>query len=86
MRIIDRRIRALEAVIMPLQTRDYLPLAPDEILDVIRRIETGGKFTTVELERFEQHSPLMHGEYLLSCHRRNLVVKRYGGVDVVNDL
>ena len=71
---------------MPAQTRDYLPLTPEEIIEVAQRVKAGGKFTFEELARFEKHSPLMYGEYLIVCHDRDLSVKRYVGIDVVNDI
>ena len=84
MRLIDRRIKALEAVIIPPQPREYPPLAPAEIADLAQRIESGEKLATAELDRLEQHSPVIHGEILMTCYERHLVLKRYGGIDLVN--
>jgi hypothetical protein len=61
---------------------DYPHLTPPEVGAIARRVQLGGRFTKTELDRLEQHSPIVEGELLMTCHRRHLTVKRYVGVDL----
>jgi hypothetical protein len=35
-----------------------------------------------EVERLERHSPVIHGELLITTHNGHVTVKRYGGIDL----
>lgn len=63
---------------------EYPPLTLPEACTIARRVQLGGKFTKTELDRLEQHSPIIEGELLMTCRKRHLTVKRYVGVDLEN--
>jgi hypothetical protein len=61
---------------------DYPPLTPAEIEEFADRARVGPRFSRAELERLQQHSPMMAGEIIMSAHRGDVWVKRYVGMDV----
>jgi trimethylamine:corrinoid methyltransferase-like protein len=61
---------------------DYPPLSPSEIADVERRARAGETLAKAELDRLEQHSPIIDREIMMVCHRGQLIVKRYLGIDL----
>ena len=76
---VRRRLVALESVlVMP----EFPPFTAAEIAALDERVRAGEEFTSTELKRVEQHSPLVSGELLITCYRGNLFIKRYIGVDV----
>ena len=79
---IQRRIRDLEAAFASALMLDYPLLTRSEIADIERRARAGETLTRVELERVERQSPIIDGELLMKCHRGQIFVKRYLGVDL----
>jgi hypothetical protein len=79
-----RRIGNLEAAFGAAMIPDYPPLSRAEIEEVARRARDGENFTRAELQRLEQHSPVIHREILVVCHGGRLNVKRYPGVDLAD--
>jgi hypothetical protein len=79
---VQRRIRDLEAAFASALMPDYPPLTRSEIADIERRARAGETITRVELARVERQSPIIDGELLMKCHRGQIFVKRYIGVDL----
>ena len=77
-----RRIRDLEAAFASALMPDYPPLTRSEIADIERRARAGETITMVELARVKRQSPIIDGELLMQCHRGQIFVKRYIGVDL----
>jgi hypothetical protein len=42
----------------------------------------GARLDRVELDRLERQSPIIDGELLMTCHRGQVFVKRYVGVNL----
>lgn len=61
---------------------DYPPFTPAEVEAIGRRVQAGDRLEAEEVERLEQHSPVIHGELLITTHKRHVTVKRYGGLDL----
>jgi len=79
---IRRRIRDLEAAFASALMLDYPPLTRSEIADIERRARAGETLASVELGRLERQSPIIDGELLMTCHRGQVFIKRYLGVDL----
>jgi len=62
----------------------YPPLSPSEIEDIEARARRGEEPTKLELARVERQSPIIDGELMMTCHRGQLFVKRYLGVDLAD--
>ena len=77
---VRRRLRNLESVLTIVP--EYPPFTPEEIEDIDRRARAGMRFAPAELRRMEQHSPILQGELVISCHRGDVFIKRYVGVDL----
>ena len=76
---IRRRISALETVIRPVF--DYPPLTPAEIEAIASRVRAGDSLEAEEVDRLMQHSPVFHGEYLITAYNREVTVNRCVGID-----
>jgi hypothetical protein len=77
-----RRISALEAVLFELPVKEFASLTPSEIDEIERRARADDKFTPIELRRIESQSPIVQGSVIVSCHKGDLYVKRYLGLDM----
>ena len=75
-----RRLATLETTLTVTPT--FPPFTPDEIDALDQRARAGDGFTSVELKRVEQYSPLIAGELLITCYGGNLFIKRYVGIDL----
>ena len=53
-----------------------------EILDVEQRMRAGGRLTRAEMDRLEQHSPIIDGELGVTCWKGRFWMKRYVGVNL----
>jgi hypothetical protein len=79
---IRRRLRNLETTYALALAPEYPPLTRDEIESIEQRICAGEKFTRVQLHRIEKQSPIIDGEFLISCHQGQISGKRYIGIDL----
>ena len=79
---IRRRVRNLECAFASAFMPNYPPPLGYEIADIERRARAGETLTRAELDRIEQHSPVIDGEIMMVCHGGRLIVKRYPGVDL----
>lgn len=79
---IQRRLGVLEATGNWARVDKYPPLTLAEIAEIERRARRGEEPTKLELARVERQSPIIGGELLMTCHRGQLFVKRYLGVDL----
>jgi len=79
---IRRRINALEKIVALSRTPDYPPLTASEIDGIARRLQRDEMLTRVDLDRLERRSPILQGELLMTCHRGQVHVKRYIGIDL----
>jgi hypothetical protein len=86
MRSMQRRIAALEVVLADSLMPDYGPLTPSEIAAITGKIGSGAMLTKIEVNRLERQSPLIDGEFLVTCYHGNVTAKRYVGIDLVNEL
>ena len=77
-----RRLGTLEATCNWKFIDKYPPLTRAEIAEIERRARRGEEPTKLELARIERQSPIIDGELLMICHRGQLFVKRYLGVDL----
>jgi hypothetical protein len=81
---IRRRVRNLETEFAAALMPDYPPLTREEVTDIERRICADEPVTRTELQRIEQETPIVDGEFLISCYRGQLTVKHYIGIDVAD--
>ncbi len=79
---IRRRLHALEALDMWRRVPDYPPLTHFEVIEIAQRMQSGGRLTRAELERLEQHTPIIDGELLMICWKGNLSMKRDVGINL----
>ena len=79
---IQRRIRALEAILAVALIPEYPPLTAAEIEALALRIQRKDTLTRIEVDRLERQSPILQGELLMTCRRGEVHVKRYIGVDL----
>lgn len=79
---IQRRLRSLETTYALALMPEYPPLTSTEIADIEQRLWAGDKLTRVELHRIEKQTPIIDGEFLISCHRGQVFGRRYIGLDL----
>jgi hypothetical protein len=79
---IRRRLRNLEADFAEALMPEYPPLSPSEIAEIERQLWGGGALSRVQLHRIEKQSPVIDGEFLISCHSGQISRKRYIGIDL----
>ena len=79
---IQRRLRALEAIIVVARIPEYPPLTAAEVDAFALRIQRKETLTRIEVDRLERQSPILQGELLMTCHRGRVHVKRYIGVNL----
>jgi len=79
---IRRRVRNLEGAFALALMQNHPPLSRSEIADVERRARSGETLGRAELDRLEQHSPVIDREIMMVCHGGRLIVKRYPGIDL----
>ncbi len=79
---IQRRIRNLESTFALALMPEYPPLSPTEIAGIEQRLCAGKTLTRVELHRIEKQSPIIDGEFLITCHGGQISGKRYIGVNL----
>jgi hypothetical protein len=79
---IQRWLRALEALDIWRLIPDYPPLTHSEIMEIEERMQADGRLTRAELERLEQHTPIIDGELLMTCSKGHFSMKRYVGIDL----
>lgn len=70
----------LEAAFMAPTT--YPALTRWEIESIAGRVRSGEGLSRYEIARLEQQSPVIDGEFLVTCHRGDVAVKRYIGIDL----
>ena len=75
-----RRISALEGVMAPVV--DYPPLTAAEVEAIARRVQAGDWLSAEEVDRLEQHCPIIHGELLVTARKRVVTIKRYITLDL----
>jgi hypothetical protein len=79
---IRRRIRNLEAAFASALMLNDPPLTRSEVADIERRVRAGEILAKSELDRVERQRPIIDGELLMTCHRGQVFLKRYLGVDL----
>jgi hypothetical protein len=79
---IRRRLSALETLGLWLRAPNFPPFTAAEVAEIAGRIQTGARLNRIELGRLEKQSPIMDGELLMTCHRGQVFVKRYVGVNL----
>jgi hypothetical protein len=81
---IRRRVRNLETEFAAALMPDYPPLTREEVTEIERRICAGEPLTRSELERIEKETPIIDGEFLISCYGGQLCVKHYIGINLAD--
>ncbi len=79
---IRRRLHNLEATYALALAPEYPPLTNTEIARIEQRLCADERLTRVELHRIEKQSPILDGEFLISCHHGQVYGKRYIGIDL----
>ncbi len=79
---IHRRLRNLEESYALALAPVYPPFSRGDLDAIEERVRTDEKLTRVELQRLEQYSPIVDGEFLITCHRGQVIMKRYPGIDL----
>jgi|HubBroStandDraft_4_1064222.scaffolds.fasta_scaffold401855_2 hypothetical protein len=79
---IRRRIAALEKTGLWLRAPNFPPFTSAEVAEIAGRIQVGSRLDRIELGRLEKQSPIIDGELLMTCHRGQVFVKRYVGVNL----
>jgi len=79
---IQRRLRNLEATYAMALAPEYPPFTRSELTGIEQRLSAGGQFTRVELHRLERQTPIIDGEFLITCLHGQLTGKRYIGIDL----
>ncbi len=79
---IRRRVGKLESSGLFASPVDYPPLTSAEVEEFATREQMGKRFSRQELERLQQHTPIVDGEILMSAYRGKVFVKRYPGLDL----
>ena len=77
-----RRLGALEK----LRPLEYPAFTGAEIDAIALRIDADDRFTNEEIARMRQHSPLIHGEVMISAYTGEVYMKRLGGLDWLVDI
>ncbi len=77
---IRRRVRNLETEFATALMPDYPPLTREEVTEIERRICAGEQLTRTELNRIEQETPIIDGEFLISCYGGQLCVKHLADI------
>ena len=77
-----RRLRNLEASFALALAPPYAPFSRSELDSIEARTRMGEILTRVELQRLEQQGNIIDGEFLITCHRGQVFVKRYIGIDL----
>ena len=83
---IRRRLRNLEKLTMFASLFAYPPFSGKEIQALAKRIVKDDRFTNEEIARMHQHSPLVHGEVMITAREGEIFMKRYIGLDLLVDL
>lgn len=65
--------------------RVFPPLNSLEIAAIIKKLWSGMRLDSDEIERLENETPVLHGEYLISTHNRKVIAKRYVGINVATE-
>ncbi len=81
---IRRRLGNLETAFGLALMPEYPPFTRDEIESIGQRFCAGEKLTKVELHRIERQTPIIDGEFLITCDGGQISGKRYIGVDLAN--
>ena len=79
---IRRRLSALETLGLWLRAPNFPPFTSAEVAEIAGRIQLGARLDRIELDRLERQSPIIDGELLMTCHRGQVFVKRYVGVNL----
>jgi hypothetical protein len=79
---IRRRLRNLETTFALALAPEYPPLTRSEIGGIEQRLCAGEKLTREELHRLEKQTPIIDGEFLITCHQGQVYGKRYIGIDL----
>ena len=79
---IQRRISALETIVALTHLTEYPLLTAAEVDAIALRIQRDEMLTRIELDRLERQSLIVQGELLITCHRGQVHVKRYIGIDL----
>jgi hypothetical protein len=79
---IRRRLNALETLGLWLRAPDFRPFTSAGVTEIAGRVQTGSRLDKIELGRLEKQSPIIDGELLMTCHRGQVFVKRYLGVNL----
>jgi hypothetical protein len=79
---IRRRLHNLETTLALELMPEYPALTRDELADIEQRLWADENLTRVELHRLEKQTPIIDGEFLISCHRGQVSARRYIGIDL----
>jgi hypothetical protein len=77
---IRRRLKSIEAVYGWCGLIGCPQLTRSGINEIEHRVRRGGQPTELELALVERQSPIIDGELLMTCRRRQIFVKHYLGV------
>ncbi len=80
---IERRLKAIEAMCSWVRLDKHPPLTRSQIADIERRVRSGEQPTELERALVQRQSPIVDGELMMTCHRGQVFVKRYIGIDLV---
>lgn len=77
---IRRRVRSLEALyaLAPI----YPPFSRSELDAIEQRLLTNQRLARAEVQRLEQYSPIIDGEFLITSFGGEVFAKRYRGIDL----
>jgi len=75
-------MNALETLGLWLRAPNLPPFTSAEVAEIAGRIQLGSRLDRTELGRLEKQSPIIDGELLMTCHRGQVFVKRYVGIDL----
>ena len=81
---IRRRLRNLETNFAEALIPSYSPLSSSEIAEIERQLWSGETLGRAQLHRLEKQTPIIDGEYLISCHGGQVSGKRYIGINVAD--
>jgi len=83
---VRQRLRRLESIIMVDRFGDYPPLTHDEIVAMVERDTRSAPWSDLEKARMARQCPYHHGELMISAYDGEIGIKRYVGIDVLQDL
>ena len=86
MKVMERRLRRLESVIVVDPFGDYPPLTHEEIVELVDRDARGEPWSDLEKARLARQCPYQRGELMISAYDGEIGIKRYVGIDVLQDL